>query len=136
MIANQIKTAAGKLIDTHTRQVIIENTIADAIDFFYMDALSSSVPLIIKMDLQLTLMTSTLYRSLVLRIENGMETTKPRTLLRKLIRNQAKIQIRPDDIVVMLSRRYNNPDLQATSCMEANDPIRWLNNRRLGIQTR
>ena len=44
LITDQIKTAAGKLIDRHARRVIIENIIADAIDFFYMDALSSSIP--------------------------------------------------------------------------------------------
>lgn len=136
LITNQMKTAAGKLIDRYARRMIIENTIADAIDFFHMDALSSSVPLKIEVDLQLTLMASTLYRLLALRVGRGMETAKPRTLFRKLIRNQAKIQIRPDDIVVTLSRRANNPYLLAAGYMEADDPIPWLDNRRLRIQTR
>ena len=104
LITNQMKIAVGKLIYRFARRVIIENTIADAIDFFYMDALSSSVPLKIEMDVLLTLMASTLYRLLALCVENGRETTKPRTLFRKLIRNQVKIQIRPDDNVVTLSR--------------------------------
>ena len=39
---NQMKTAAGTLIDRYARRMIIENTIADAIDFFHMDALRSS----------------------------------------------------------------------------------------------
>ena len=131
-----MKTAAGTLIDRYARRMIIENTIADAIDFFHMDALRSSVPLKIEVDIQLTLMASTLYRLLALRVGRGMETAKPRTLFRKLIRNQAKIQIRPDNIVVTLSRRANNPYLLAAGYMDADDPIPWLGNRKLRIQTR
>ena len=74
-------------------------------------------------------MASTLYQ---LRSGRGMETAKPRILFR----NQAKIQIRPDNIVVTLSRRANTPYLLAAGYMDASDPIPWLGNRRLRIQTR
>ena len=50
------------------RQIIaadlIENGIADSIDFFHMDALSSAVAMKVDCDLQLTLMASSLYRLL------------------------------------------------------------------------
>ena len=44
--------------------MIIENHIADGIDFFHMDALSSAVAMKVNCDLQLTLMASSLYRLL------------------------------------------------------------------------
>ena len=44
--------------------MLIENGIADGIDFFHMDALSSAVAMKVNCDLQLTLMASSLYRLL------------------------------------------------------------------------
>jgi hypothetical protein len=41
--------------------MIIENGIADGVDFFHMDALSSAVAMKINCDLQLTLMASSLF---------------------------------------------------------------------------
>ena len=54
--------------------MLIENGIADGIDFFHMDALSSAVALKVNCDLQLTLMASSLYRLLGTRIGHGYET--------------------------------------------------------------
>ena len=42
--------------------MLIENTIANAVNFIQMDALSAAVPLRINLDVQLTLMASPLYR--------------------------------------------------------------------------
>ena len=68
------------------RNLQIENTIADATDFFHMDALSAAVPLRVDFDVQLTLMASSLYRLLGLRVGEGFATAKARTLFDKLVR--------------------------------------------------
>ena len=52
---------------------MIENSIADVIDFFHMDALSSAVAMKITCDLQLTLMASSLYRLLGAQVGRGYE---------------------------------------------------------------
>ena len=134
LITNQMEVSAAKLIDRYARRMIIENTLADAIDFFHLDALSSAVPLKIEIDLQLTLMASSLYRLLARRIARGMETAKPRTLFEKLVRTRASIQIRDDDIVVTLPRRAHNPYLMAAGYTKAAHRIPWLENRLLRIQ--
>jgi hypothetical protein len=41
--------------------MLIENNIADAVDFFHMDALSSTVALKVNFDLTATVLTSTLF---------------------------------------------------------------------------
>ncbi len=134
LITNQMKTSAAKLIDRYARRMIVENTIADAIDFFHMDALTSSVPLKVDMDLQLTLMASTLYRVLASRVGNGFETAKPRTIFRKLVQCKAKIEIQPNEIIVKLPRRSNNPYLLAAGYTQRKNPIQWLGQRKLRIQ--
>ena len=65
--------SAAKLIERYAQRMLVENHIADGIDFFHMDALSSVVALRVTCDLQLTLMASSLYRLLGQRIGNGYE---------------------------------------------------------------
>ena len=103
---------ARVLIDRYARRMVIENTIANAIDFFHMDALSAAVPLKVHLDLQLTLMASALYRILAKRLGNGMEHARARTLFRKVVNTSAIIEIKPHDIA-SLGRRAHNPILHA-----------------------
>ncbi len=85
----------------------------DAFDFFHMDALSAAVPMKVEFDLQLTLMASAPYRLLGVRVGNGFEIAKARTLFRKLVHISASIEITASEIVVSLGRRANNPLLLA-----------------------
>ena len=83
LIANQLDASPRELIDRYARRMVIENAIADAIDFFHMDALSAVVPMKVDVDVQLTVMASSLYRILARRIGNRCETRKPAQLFRK-----------------------------------------------------
>ena len=134
LLTNQWTTPAAQLVDRYARRMVIENTLADAIDFFHMDALSSAVPMNIDVDLQLTLMASTLYRLQATRIGHGMESAKPRTLFRKFVRAGADITIEADRIIVQLPRRTNNPYLRAAGYHNAAEPIPWLGNLPLHIR--
>ena len=111
-----------------------KHTIADAIDFFHMDALSAAVPMKIDLDVQLTLMASSLYRLLAKRVSNGLEIAKASTIFRKLVRSSASIDITPTEIVVSLGRRANNPLLLAADYAATREPIPWLDNRSLKLR--
>ena len=75
LLTNQLQRSPAKLIGRYAQRMIIENNIADGIDFFHMDALSSAVAMKVNCDLQLTLMASSLYRLLAAedrqRLRNG-----------------------------------------------------------------
>ncbi len=71
LLTNQLTRSARELIRRYAQRMVIENSIADGIDFFHMDALSSAVAMKVDCDLQLTLMASSLYRLLGRRIGNG-----------------------------------------------------------------
>jgi hypothetical protein len=64
LLTNQLSPSAHRLIERYAQRMLIENNIADGIDFFHMDALSSAVAMKVNLDLQLTLMASSLYRML------------------------------------------------------------------------
>ena len=74
LLSNQMDEPASRLVDRYARRMVIENTIADAIDFFHMDALSAAVPMRIDLDVQLTLMASSLYRLLGIRVGTGLRS--------------------------------------------------------------
>ncbi len=134
LITNQMEVPARELVDRYARRMVIENTIADAIDFFHMDALSAAVPLKVHLDLQITLMASALYRILARRLGNGMDNARARTLFRKVVNASATIEIKPDEITVSLGRRANNPLLIAAGFADQQQTIPWLGNRRLRIR--
>jgi hypothetical protein len=58
VLTNQLRRSASHLIGRYAQRMLIENGIADGIDFFHMDALSSAVAMKVSCDLQLTLMAS------------------------------------------------------------------------------
>ena len=50
LLTNQLRRSATKLIDRYAQRMLIENGIADGIDFFHMDALSSAVAMKVNCD--------------------------------------------------------------------------------------
>ena len=133
LLTNQMKASAGQLVDRYARRMAIENAIADAIDFFHMDALSATVPMKIDLDLQLTLMASGLYRLLAVRVGNGKQTARSRTLFRNFVKAPADITVGGDCIDVRIGRRANNPFLLNASYDQTDIPVPWLKDRRLRI---
>jgi transposase len=134
LLTNQLTRSATKLIERYARRMLIENQIEDGIDFFHMDALSSAVALHITCDLQLTLMASSLYRLLGMRIGQGYEVAKSRHLFRDFIDATATIRLTEQEVVVRFQRRAHNPLLLAAGFGETDVAIPWLANKRLRIE--
>ncbi len=133
LLTNQLTRSARQLIDRYARRMLIENQIADGIDFFHMDALSSAVALKVNCDLQLTLMASSLYRLLAARIGHGYEIAESRRLFRDLINASATITVEEKAIVVRFQRRAHNRLLIAAGFDRTNVVIPWLGRKRLRL---
>lgn len=131
LITNILKRSAATLIGRYAQRMIIENGIADGIDFFHMDALSSAVAMKVNCDLQLTLMASSLYRLLGARIGNGYAHAKSRHLFRDFINATAQINLSKRDIVVRFQKRAHNPLLLAADYAQTDVPVPWLGGKRL-----
>ena len=133
LLTNQLKRSASHLIGRYAQWMLIENNIEDGIDFFHMDALSSAVALKVNCDLQLTLMASSLYRLLAVRIGNGYEATKSRHLFLDLIDATADITITEAQVVVKFQKRAHNPLLIAGGFDKMDVVIPWLGGKRLRL---
>jgi hypothetical protein len=133
LLTNQRNRSAAKLIGRYAQRMIIENGIADGIDFFHMDALSSAVAMKVDCDLQLTLMASSLYRLLGARIGNGYQRAKSRHIFRDFVDATADVSIEEKAIVVRFQKRAHNPLLLAADFAKTDVPIPWLGNKHLRL---
>lgn len=133
LVTNQLTRPASPLIGRYAQRMLIENNIEDGIDFFHMDALSSAVAMKVNCDLQLTLMASSLYRLLAVRIGNGYEVAKSRHLFRDFIDASAGITITENEVVVSFQKRAHNPLLIAAEFDKTNAVIPWLGGKRLKL---
>jgi hypothetical protein len=134
LLTNQLGRSAAKLIERYAQRMLIENHIADGIDFFHLDALSSAVALRVSCDLQLTLMASSLYRLLGRRIGQGYEVAKSRHLFRDFIDATATVRLTKEEVVVRFQRRAHNPLLIAAGFDRNDGVIPWLGQKRLRIE--
>jgi len=133
LLTNQLHRSAAKLIGRYAQRMIIENTIADGIEFFHMDALSSAVALKVNCDLQLTLLGSALYRLLGRRIGHGNERARTQGLFQDFINATARVSITEKAIVVRFQKRAHNPLLLAADFDKTDVKVPWLGNRRLRL---
>jgi transposase len=131
LITNQMTRSASKLIQRYAQRMIIENNIADGIDFFHMDALSSAVAMKVNLDLQLTLMASSLYRLLGAKLGNGYEKAKSRHIFRDFIDATATLLISEKNILVRFQKRSHNPFLIAANYDKIHIPIPWLRRKKI-----
>ena len=131
LLTNQMTRSAPKLIQRYAQRMIIENNIADGIDFFHMDALSSAVAMKVNLDLQLTLMASSLYRLLGSKLGNGYQRAKSRHIFRDFIDASATLIIDDKDICVRFQKRAHNPLLIAANLDKTVIRVPWLKGKNL-----
>ncbi len=133
LLTNQLTRTAAHLVGRYAQRMIIENSIADGIDFFHMDALSSAVAMKVNCDLQLTLMASSLYRLLAGRIGRGYERAESRHLFQDFVNATAQVKVTESDIVVRYQKRAHNPLLIAAGFDTTETVIPWLGHKRLRL---
>ena len=126
LLTNRFQDPVAELVDRYARRVRIENALADTIDFFHLDALSSGVPVKVEVDLQLTLLAGTLYRLLAERV--GQSDEGERTLFRKFVRASADVVVASDSLTVRFGRRAHNRVLEGAGLADETVPLPWLGN--------
>jgi transposase-like protein len=132
LLTNEFRTALPTLITRYARRMLIENALSDAVRFFHMDALSSSVGFKIDFDMALLVIASGLYRLLARRMR-GYADAQARHLFRDLIDMPADVAITADEVTVRLHRRAHLSILLASGLLEAPVTVPWWDNRSLRI---
>jgi len=131
LLTNQLRRSPGKLIERYAQRMLIENNLADGIDFFHMDALSSAVAMKVNLDLQLTLMASSLYRHLGAQLGHGYQRAKSRHIFRDFIDATATLIIDEKEILVRFQKRAHNPLLIEAGFDKTHIRVPWLGRKKL-----
>ncbi len=131
LLTNQMKESAVRLVTRYAQRMIIENGIAEAINFFHLDALSSMVGLKVDFDLQMTLMAGSLYRMMSKNIGREYLKSTAKTLFRKIFDLSGKVTISDDAITVQFTRKAHNPFLMKAGFTDEQLQVPWLENKYL-----
>lgn len=133
LLTNDLTTPAKKIITRYARRMLIENGLADSIDFFHMDALSSAVALNVDFDVLLTVIGSGIYR-LFARSLRGYERSQARQVFRRFLDTPARVFVRETEVVVRLARRTHNPILIDSGAIGPSTAIPWWGGRHLRFE--
>ena len=133
LLTNNAKIGCPALVTRYAQRMLIENGIAEAVQFFHLDALSSMVGLKVDFDLQLTLMASSLYRLLADRVGGIYRHAQAKKLFRNLLDVSATVTIDEDRVVVTLDKRAHNPYLVKARLADEPTPMPWFGHKRLHL---
>lgn len=133
LITNDMEPTSRQLITRYAQRMLIENSLADSVDFFHLDALSSAIPLKVDFDVLLTVIASGLYRALAKDLR-GYNRAKARQLFRRFIDTPGDIQIEEDGVTVWFPKRAHNPLLSAAGFFKKEVSVPWWSGRRLRLR--
>ncbi len=133
LITNDLTSSCKSIITRYARRMLIENGLADSVDFFHLDALSSAVALNVDFDVLLTVLGSGIYR-LFAKALRGYERAQARQVFRRFLDTTARVAITDDEVIVTLPRRAHNPILLDAGLIGAATPIPWWGGRHLRLE--
>ena len=128
---HDIKTKA--LIEQYARRMTIEQRLAEIIQAFCADALSSTVNLNVDLDIVLCVLAQALLAAFRARLGPGYAAATPDTLQRRFLDTPGTILSDTDTITVVLNRRAYSPVLRQSD-LPADTAVPWWQGRRLRLQ--
>lgn len=133
LLTNDMTSSSKSIITRYARRMLIENGLADSVDFFHLDALSSAVALNVDFDVLLTVIASGIYRLFAKRLR-GYERAQARQIFRSFLDTTARVTIAEREVTVRLPRRAHNPILLDAGLIGPQTEIPWWGKRRLRIE--
>lgn len=133
LLTNDLTSSLKSIITRYARRMLIENGLADAVDFFHLDALSSAVALNVDFDVLLTVIASGLYRAFAKAL-HGYERAMGRQIFRRFLDTSARVTVTDEAVTVQLPRRAHNPLLIDAGLIGQPTPIPWWKGRPLRIE--
>lgn len=130
LITNDDTTKEKEVVQKYAKRWRIENNIQENVDFFSLNALSSSVVVQVDFDIAMTLIANTLYK-IIAQKTKWLNNAKPKTVARNIIDTKANITIEDDQIVVKFANRTYNPVIREWVDSLNKLKIPWWNNRKL-----
>src|SRR6516162_1191178 len=129
LLTNDRRTPT-QLITRYAGRMLIENALSDAVRFFHIDALSSSVGLKVDFDMALLVLASGLYRSMA-NYMRGYDDARARLIFRDLIDMTADVVITEREVTVRFHRRAHLPIIMDSDLFKKTHRVPWWDGRLL-----
>jgi transposase len=130
LLTNDRRSTPSQLIVRYAKRMLIENALSDAVRFFHIDALSSSVGFKVDFDMALLVLASGLYRLIANRMR-GYDDARARQIFRDLIDMSAQVAITEREVTVRFHRRAHLPIVLASDLFNKSVAVPWWNGRQL-----
>ena len=131
IITNDRVSSAKQIIERYARRMGIEQRLAESIRSFHLDALASSVPLNVDLDVVLSVLAGAVCASLRRRLV-GYNNATPDTLQRRFLSTAGRIVNEGDGVLVRLKRRTYSPVRRHADIPEVAVP--WWGGRTLRFE--
>ncbi len=132
IITNNDDLPVKALIEHYARRMTIEERLAEIIQAFHADALSSTVNLNVDLDITLCVLAQALIAAFRNRL-TGYQNVTPDVIQRRFLETPGTITTTSDTITVRLDRRAYSPVLRAAH-LPQDTTIPWWGNRTLRYQ--
>lgn len=135
LLTNDLTSSLKAVITRYAQRMLIENGLADSVDFFHLDSLSSAVALNVDFDVLLTVIASGIYRRFATRLR-GYERARARQIFRRFLDTTARVSVplSQDLVTVRLPRRAHNPILLDAGLIGTTTVIPWWNGASLRLE--
>lgn len=133
LLTNDTRRGPAKLLGRYVKRALIENSIAEQVGFFHVDALSSDVRLKVSLDVVLSVFGSNCYHWLARRLK-GYESATAATLWRDFLDRPGSIRLTQDEVVLRVRRFSRAPILLDSEAVRDPTTIPWLGNRRIRLE--
>jgi hypothetical protein len=132
IITNNDQLPVKALIEHYARRMTIEERLAEIIQAFHADALSSTVNLNVDLDITLCVLAQALTAAFRTRL-TGYHNVTPDVIQRRFLETPGTITTTKTSITVRLDRRAYSPVLHAADLPD-DTPVPWWGNRTLRYQ--
>ena len=130
IITNDRQITTKALIAHYARRMTIEQRLAEIIQAFCADALSSAVNLNVDLDVVLCVLAQALLAAFRLRLPGNYAHATPDTLQRRFLDTPGEIITTSDGITVKINRRAYSPVLRHAS-LPGDTTVPWWGGRQL-----
>ena len=130
LITNDNEMPVELVVGNYARRWRVENGIAEAVDFFHLNSLSSPILIKVHFDVVMTMIADTLYYQLA-QLLRGFEHSDASTLFRYFVRGKGTVAVESGKIEVTYPRRAHNPILRAAPWQRLPCQIPWSNESNL-----
>ncbi len=133
IITNDHDKKTRELIEHYARRMTIEQRLAEIIQAFCADALSSAVNLNVDLDVVLCVLAQALTAAFRLHLPGNYAHATPDTLQRRFLDTPGEIIYNGDSTTIKINRRACSPVLRGAS-LPADTPVPWWGGRQLRFE--